>query len=204
MFSVFVAGHKNLSWYWTMKHFLVLVLLVGGSMQIAAAQSTVSEDPGPNRKGFTLLLSLGLGVQSDEVLDDTQLGLGGLNLGLGGFLSPQLALMFRASGTPASYNLLEDFEGELDFRQTSGVAGVVIQYWFSDRFNIEGGPGLGFWTADLAGEDADDSGFGFIAGAGYSFFQSSKVSLQIGVEIAPVFTDGAVANYGLNLGFQLL
>jgi hypothetical protein len=180
---------------------LACLLTLGVLANPAFAQD---EPSGPNRKGFTLFLSLGAGFQADEVLDDGAFGIGGLNLGLGGFLSPDLALMFRASGTTASYNVLEDFGGELDFTQTSGVGAIALQYWISDRFNIEGGPGFGFWVADLEGTDADDAGFGFLVGAGYSVFQSSKVNLQLGVELAPVFTDGSVVNLGFNLGFQLL
>jgi hypothetical protein len=105
--------------------------------------------------------------------------------------------MIRATGAAAPYG----------YTQASGVAsslllaGVTVQYWASDRFNIEGGPGVGTWTT----EGADETGLGLVVGAGYSFFQSRKISLHTGLEWAPGFTrSGMVHSVGFTLGFQLL
>lgn len=171
---------------------LCLLLVLGASPVQVAAQDNPT---GPNRKGFTLLLSAGLGFQSDDALEESTLGIGGLNAGIGGFLSPRLGLLFRVSGTTVNY----DYD-EFDYTQTSGVGGIALQYWLSDRFNVEGGPAVGFWTSDLG----DDEGFGLLVAAGYSVFQSTKTSLQLGVEWAPAFTEGNVQNLSFNLGFQLL
>src|SRR5688500_2880190 len=57
------------------------------------------------RGGFTLLVDLGVGVQNDTTIDKTQVGLAGLNVGVGGFLTRDFALMFRIAGTTVSYDL---------------------------------------------------------------------------------------------------
>jgi hypothetical protein len=155
----------------------------------AAAQQA---DGGPDRGGFTLLLNLGLGYQNDGALPDAETGLAGLNLGIGGFLTDDLALWFRASGTVVSYP---------SFTQTSGVGAPALQYWVNDRFNVEGGVGIGFWDV----EGVNEGGLGLILGAGYAVFNSGKHNLQIGVEYAPAFTNPeTVHNVGVTFGWQLL
>jgi hypothetical protein len=51
-----------------------------------------------NRGGFTLLLNAGYAVQHDSASGRSGDGQAGLNLGIGGFLTRNLALMFRVSG----------------------------------------------------------------------------------------------------------
>ncbi len=155
---------------------------------------------GPDRGGFTLLVSLGAGVQNDTAIEESGFGLGGLNLGIGGFLKNDVALMFRVSGTNVKLTFSEaGFEESFD--QVSGVGAVSVQYWVNDRFNIEAGPGLGFWSTD----GGDDTGFGLFAGAGLTVLNKGRHNLQLGIEYAPAFTEGgAVHNAGLTLGYQLL
>jgi len=150
----------------------------------------------PQRGGFTLLLSLGVGIQKDQAFDKSETGLAGLNLGIGGFLNEDLALMFRVSGTSADYA-----SSSASLSQISGVGGAAVQYWLNDRFNLEGGAGVGFWDI----EGTQDSSFGLILGTGFVFFNRGKHNLQLGVEYAPAFTDPeTVHNVGVVLGYQLL
>jgi len=181
---------------------LVLALLIPTSA--AVAQDEPQDEPqdkpqGPNRSGFSLLLTMGLGLQSNDIFDDSTTGLGGLNLGIGGFLTKDLALMFRFSGTNVQYKS----DGTLpDIDAVSGVGGPALQYWLSDFVNLEGGIGYGTVNFDPGG---DDSGLGLILGVGLSVFHRGKTSLQFGVEYAPVFLDaGAVHNLGFVFGYQLL
>ena len=82
----------------------------------------------------------------------------------------------------------------------SGVAGGAVQWWLSDRLNIEAGAGFGFWRGDT---DEDNTGFGLILGAGVPIFNRGKHSLQLGVQYAPAFTEpGTVHNFGLTFGYQ--
>src|SRR5687768_3032763 len=110
-----------------------------------------------DRGGFTALVDLGLGVQNDSAIEETAVGLAGLNFGVGAFLTENLAVMFRISGTNVGYDL------GVDYGQVSGVAAPTVQFWQSDKFNVEAGAGLGYWRGD---NDDASRGFGLILGAG--------------------------------------
>ena len=156
---------------------------------------TLSAQDQPDRQGFTLMLNIGMGLQDDGALPDSEIGLGGLNLGIGGFLNERTALWFRVSGTTATY----DF-GFGDLTQTSGFGGPALQYWANERFAVEGGVGFGFW--DVEGEN--ETGLGLMMGASYVFWTNGGHNLSLGVEYAPAFTDPeTVHNYGLVFGWQL-
>jgi hypothetical protein len=155
-------------------------------MQSRQPLSTAAE-----RGGFTLLVDLGVGIQKDDGVGDSAAGVAGLNVGVGAFLTKNLALMFRFSGTDVSYDR---------YSQVSGVVGPMVQYWLSDRINVRAGGGLGFWSSD----DQSDHGFGLILGAGVTVFNRGKHNLQVGFEYAPAFTDGKVHNFGITFGYQLL
>ena len=147
-----------------------------------------------DRGGFTAMADIGLGIQNDSAIEETAAGLSGLNAGVGGFLNENLALMFRIAGTNVSYDL------GVDYDQVSGFAGPSLQYWLSDRFNVEAGGGVGYWSGST---DEDDQGFGLLLGAGFSVFNRGKHNLQVGVQYAPAFTEpGTVHNFGFTFGYQ--
>ena len=149
------------------------------------------------RGGFTALVDAGIGVQNDTSIQETAVGLAGVNLGVGGFLTPNLALIFRLAGTNVTYDL-----GIGDYGQSSGVAAPAIQYWLTDRFNIEAGAGVGFWRGDT---DEDATGLGLILGAGVTIFNRGKHNLQFGIQYVPAFTDpGTIHNVGFTFGYQFL
>jgi hypothetical protein len=155
------------------------------------------------RSGFTLLLSLGYGMQSGVIDGETGSGLGGLNLGIGGFVSDNTALMFRISGTNVSYDFQFPFSSiTVTDDVVSGVGVFDVQYWATDRFNVEFGAGYGIVSSDYLG---DDRGFGMLAAAGYSVLLRQKHSLQLGLEYAPVILDNeTIHNIGFCVGFQFL
>jgi hypothetical protein len=155
-----------------------------------------AQAPAPaERQGFTLLLNMGFGVQHDGGMQESATGLSGLNLGIGGFLNKNLAVMFRLSGTNVTYDSF--FYGRFD--QISGVGGVTLQFWPSDRFNIEGGAGFGLWTTEFESE----AGFGFIVAGNAVVFHKGKHYLLVGAEYAPAFTDwGTIQNFGITFGYQ--
>ena len=79
---------------------------------------------------------------------------------------------------------------------------LTLQYWVSDRLNLEGGAGFGFRTGNYT---LSDGGFGLILGAGVPIFNRGKHNLQFGVQYAPAFTDpGTVHNIGFTFGYQFL
>ena len=164
---------------------------------LGVSVSNASAQLAPERGGFTILANVGVGIQRDGALEESAVGLGGINLGVGGFLTDKLALLFRFSGTNVSYDF--GVLGELD--QVSGVAGPTVQYWLSDRFNVEAGAGMGFWPID----GADEPGLGLALGFGATIFNRGRHNLQIGFEYAPAFTDpSAVHNLGITFGYQFL
>ena len=149
----------------------------------------------PVRQGFTVLVNLGLGFQKDDGLEESAIGLAGANVGVGGFLTEDLALLFRISGTKVRY----DFGGFGELDQLSGVVGTTVQYWATDRLTIEGGGGVGFWRT----EDENERGFGLILGVGAVVFKKGTHNLVVGAEYAPGFTDsGTVHNFGITFGYQ--
>ena len=146
------------------------------------------------RSGFTILADLGVGIQNDTSIEETEVGLAGLNVGVGGFLTSELALMFRLVSTGVSYEI-----GGLDYRQVSGVGGAALQYWVAERVNVEAGGGFGFWN----GADQDERGFGLILGTGVTLWNRGKHNFQFGLQYAPAFTDpGTVHNVGFTVGYQ--
>ena len=162
-------------------------LCLAATVVPAAAQS--------DRVGFTFMIDAGVGFQSDTALEESAVGLAGLNVGLGGWVTDNIALLGRISGTNVSY----DFGAFGDVGQLSGVVAPTVQIWPSARGYLEAGVGLGFWNA----EGETDQGLGLILGAGFSVFNRGKHNLIVGVEYAPAFTDSAVHNFGITFGYQL-
>ena len=168
-----------------------IVVFVGLALFAIAAAAEAQD-----RGGFTALVDVGVGVQHDRTIKKTEVGLAGLNLGVGGFLTRDLAVMFRIVGVNASY----DLGAAGYYRQVSGVGGASLQYWVSNRFNIEAGAGWGFWSVQT---DEEAVGLGLIVGAAVSIFNRGKHNLQFGVLYAPAFTDPApVHNVGFTFGYQ--
>ena len=173
---------------------LVRVVWLFASVTLLAGGHAMAQDRG----GFTALVDIGAGVQNDTGIQETKAGLAGLSFGVGGFFTKDLAMMFRLTGTNVRY----DFGAAGDYRQVSGVAGPSVQYWLSNRFNIEAGAGWGFWSGDT---DEDETGLGLILGAGVTVFNRGKHNLQFGVQYSPAFTDpGTVHNIGFTFGYQFL
>jgi hypothetical protein len=162
---------------------------------VAATAISASAQSSPDKGGFTFMVNLGVGIQSDEGIEETAGGISGVNFGIGGFIADNFALLGRYSGTSASYDFGDD-----DLGQISGVFAPTVQYWPSDKLYLEGGVGAGVWVAD----DESDRGLGLILGAGYTIWNRGKHNLQIGFEYAPAFTDpGTVHNFGITFGYQL-
>jgi hypothetical protein len=162
---------------------------------VAVTAGNASAQTSPDRGGFTFLVNLGAGIQNDKGIEETGVGVGGLNFGIGGFATPNLAILARYSGTSVSYDTPVG-----DIGQISGVFAPTLQYWASDKVYLEGGVGAGVWVA----EDESNSGLGLILGAGFTVWNRGKHNLQLGFEYAPAFTDpGTVHNVGITFGYQL-
>ncbi len=157
-------------------------------------------DPTPQRSGFTFEAGLGISLmQSDETDGDVGFGIAPLSLGVGFFLSEDLALSIRATG--ASF-----FQ---DFGDTIGVFvlqhyGANVQFFIDDRFMVAGGPALSVIGA-LDGGDLD-LGFGVNARAGYALLSSRRINIRVLLELlmGAGHNEGAIFGQCLKVEFQLL
>jgi hypothetical protein len=164
-------------------------------------------DDGSHRSGFTLELTLGVGYQiysPDKGDSRKKVGLSGLNLGIGGFLNKDMAVLFRISGT----NVTHDVSG-LDMTTISAVGGPAVQYWFSNNVKVEAGAGFAVVRAEASAGgvtiSGDDEGWGGILALGYDLWHNDNHSLQVGLEYAPAWYDELlIHNVGLTFGWQLL
>jgi hypothetical protein len=168
------------------------------------APRTASNEP--HREGFTLDLGLGLGYTN--VAADPggvqNFGLAPLSISLGGFLSRDVALAFRAAGT--SYFRDAPRSG---IRQViNGFYGGIVQVWPSDDIMIRGGAGLAIYGDNPGlGGGGLLGGYGFDAGFGYAFANFTHHSLRIAFDVFPSYyekfpTSGLVVGSALNLEWQ--
>jgi hypothetical protein len=206
---------------------LVAVLGLVAVPTSAFAQETPSPSPEPEvtppgeqpaatgaaeyvRHGFTMELGLGLShtaVWSDvSAREHSDLGLAPLSLGLGGFLSPRVALIGRASGTST---FRDDAQGK-SYQTLNAFYGPTLQYWATDRLYVGGGVGLAVLAADplKSGSNKDvqfiETGLGFTARLGWAFaLPGDHNALTLGVEaFASRFADSTTMATATTLGWQ--
>jgi hypothetical protein len=120
----------------------------------------------------------------DEGDGETEGGLAGLNLDLGTYVSPELALFVNLSGT--SFTIETGF-GDLDF--LNGFFGVVAQYWITPQVSLGGGAGLGIFAVTSDDRDVvdDETGPAIMGRASYRIAGSWQAMLSL----TPSFYDGA-------------
>jgi hypothetical protein len=153
----------------------------------------------PNRHGFTLELGLGAAltfvtreygtsvgpggpqVSVTRKQTDTYVGYAPLSIGIGGFISPRFALLFRATGTAFF---------EYGDQWANGIYGGVLQFWPSDNFFLSAGGGVALiGQSSFVPRDSSGSltGFGFSARAGVAVANFTHHSLRIDAEVLPAF-----------------
>ena len=147
------------------------------------------------RRGFTVLVNAGVGIQRDEFYGETSTGFAGLNFGVGWFLTDNIAVLFRRSAT------IGKFDGD-SITQVSDVWGGTAQFWVNPRFAVEAGAGVGRWSDDA---NNSDTGFGIIVGGTVVILRRGSHNITGGVEYAPVFVDdGTIHNVGVVIGYQFI
>jgi hypothetical protein len=158
--------------------------------------ASAAQTSGPH--GFTALVNIGAGFQHDFDFGGGA-GVGGLNFGIGGFVTHKLAILARFSGTTVDFSDL--VFPQITITQSSGVFGATAQYWTTPRFALEAGGGYGSWN-DSNGA-ASDASWGLILGASVIVFEHGSHHLVVGGEYAPVITSaGTVHNIGVTAGYQ--
>lgn len=135
------------------------------------------------RTGLTFEANLGFGLLriSDDNDGESEGALGGLNLGVGGWVNPKLAVTLRAAGVTYS----ED-GGSI----TQAFFGPSAQYFVSPNAFVGGGIGLGVARVSIDGIGSDsETGFALDLRAGYTFNPDSKHAFNASVEITPAFIE---------------
>ena len=148
-----------------------------------------SQEPVEHRHGMTFEANIGLGfmwVESEGQESETETALGGLNIGVGGWLNPRTAVTLRIAGTTYF-----ESEGDVDLRFTTGVVGPHVQYWLNDNFWLGGGAGIGVASVTIDGpgisESDSETGFGLDLRAGYTFSKTSENTFNVSFELSPSF-----------------
>jgi hypothetical protein len=166
-----------------------------------ASSAAVVAAPSGRGSGATFEANLGLGwlrVAPEEGMAVTETALGGLNVGIGGWLSSNAALTLRIAG--ATYS---EEGGSI----TSGFVGGALQLWANDHIWAGGGVGLGFVAVDFTdGPDPEpETGLGLDLRVGFTPASSVSHSLNFSFEICPVYLDGGtITSMGVLVGYQYL
>lgn len=163
----------------------------------------------PLRHGMTVELNLGLGyiwARNDQGQEsDTEAGIAGLNVGLGGWLNERMALTGRIAGAT--------FSPSDGVRFTSGFLGPSLQYWVDERVWLGGGAGLGMALIHVDGLDEQpdpETGFALDLRIGYTFTVGTEHTFNASFEYNPAFFDieggGSVQvnAFGVLIGYQHL
>jgi hypothetical protein len=164
------------------------------------------QQPTTLHNGMTFELNLGIGwVRVSPEGEDgrtSDLGIGGLSLGVGGWINPQLAITGRIAGVTLT---------EGDARASAIFFGPSAQYWVDPHFWVGGGLGLGLLAGtDSSGNSEDSiSGFGVDLRLGYTFNEGSENTINTSLEINPGFfsengSSATITGIGILLGYQHL
>lgn len=185
--------------------------------------------PTSARRGFTFEANVGVGyarVSQDSPQDVTTGGgvaalpplaavtlnsdaaLAGLDLGVGGWINPHLAVTARIAGGQVKFDQL----GTTGGTPVNLFFGPSAQYWFDDH--IWAGGGLGFATFRQVGDGSSNNdgsnGFGLDLRGGYSFGQpTSNHAFNVSLEVNPCFysengVSGSVTSFAILAGYQYL
>jgi hypothetical protein len=154
---------------------------------------------------FELNLGIGWTRTSPENVDafNSDLGVGGLSIGVGGWVSPKLAVTGRLAGVTV---------GGQDEAQTSAIfLGPSVQYWVDNHFWFGGGAGLGLDAGkDTSGTSKKSvAGIGLDFRVGYTFNEGSPNTFNASLEVNPGFfsengSSATITGIGILLGYQHL
>jgi hypothetical protein len=158
-------------------------------------------------EGLTLEAGIGFGViyvtERNHLLSSPG-GVGGLDLGIGAWLSRNVALTVRLAGSSTSTNM-----GVV----VASYLGPSLQIWATDSTWIGFGIGLTAFSIDSSRDEYDLAlgGAGFDFRLGHTIYETGKHSLNGSLEITPGrvsddagFVAANVASVGLLFGWQYL
>jgi hypothetical protein len=154
-------------------------------------------------------MELGLGFGGIEITrfgeftgERTDIGFEPHALSLGGFITNDVAILFRWKST---YHFITNSEGE-SAQQFLGTFACHIQWWFADEFFVAGGLGLAAFGLGFGAAESDPSwavGLGTAARIGYAFYRTDHHAFKLSVEaIGGFFGRGMAFGQTFNLEWQ--
>jgi len=161
----------------------------------------------PRREGFTLELGLGGAVTSVSGVPGlsgaVRPGIGGLSLGLGGFVTRDLALSLRITGSQSWATNAGGDTSMISF----GSVGLGAQYYLTDRVFAGASAGLGHLTAVPfdGGSFYVEAGIAGSGRVGWAFFATKEHQLAVTAEVmhARLLAYGGHGTTGmLGIGYQ--
>lgn len=164
-------------------------------------QQPVPYSTEPDRSGFTIGLDLGFGLTNGDPEGgggSTEAGISGLNVSVGGFITPKLAIALRISST-----LFQADYGFSSIWIQNGFVGGVVQAYVAPRMFVGGGAGMGIFQAPFEEGTDNETGFALQGRFGYEIMQNRSNALHLALEISPAFYDGLrVTSIGFQFGWQ--
>ena len=147
--------------------------------------------------GFTAGVGLGVGHQvfsPDDRSSESENGLGGPTLKIGGFVQPNLAILFKATGT---FTFPDSGVSGVDQTISHYLVGPAVQFWPTQAVFLEGGVGYSriAITIEGGGEkfELTDTGVGLMGAVGYMFWQQDGHALGVSLDLAGGSHDGGNA-----------
>lgn len=181
----------------------------GGGSSSGVTLTTAEDELAQHREGLTVQAGLGFGTQTlagGGAFDDTNVGFAGPNFGVGYFLSPDMALLFRHASTVTRHGVgagggFGGFGGGGTWTTFAGIEAAALQFWIEDYVKLEGGLGLGY-----AGGDDSDAGLGMLFGGRVPIWHTGPHTLQAGIEYhnAIFFDDTHIHSFSFVAEWQML
>ena len=195
----------------------VLLALCPTAAQADAPPAVGTEAPAATsivRKGFTLEMGIGAAYvlrsgKSREQAQAPHVEVAPFSLSLGGFLTRDLSLLFRATTIISpSHNESITTAGLVQSERSAFVSiGVAAQYFLSDRFFLGAGVAQGSLSETQSRSDGSTltspprSGFVVTARAGYAFVTLEHHAFSLVTELTPGFF-GTITFIGNTLQVQ--
>jgi hypothetical protein len=134
------------------------------------------------KQGLTVEANIGFGamIARSGGESSSEGALGGVNLGIGSFVTPEMAVSLRIAG--GTYFT----DGA---QLTQAMLGPHIQRWITPHAWVGAGLGLGVLRISGTDFDGNDKGFGFGARAGYTFNPNRPHSFNVSAELTSSFHD---------------
>jgi len=170
-----------------------------GNWQSAPAPVVVTPQPPPQHKRSGLIIGLSAG---GAIGDEAKAQTGALtSFFVGGFLNPNLALMFQVIGFAAdSLSYCADCTGQAEVAEELTVVGGSMQRWLSDRWWVRGTIGIGSGYVPAFG-DLDGLGWGL--GTGVDVLSGESFALDVRFDLmGAAFDEGSSTRAGLGLGLS--